>query len=356
MTTTQTGGGSDAAATDPPSTPAETATTSADAKDAAASTGPSATSLDKATPIDTDAPDDDDAKDSSKTPDELKRGYVRLEKRETKHREKVRAWKKQVADKEAEFSKAREELIKESGRISALQRQAEQRFGWAARGEQAWDAQDKVAFAKAIERMGKGASLAQITQWLAGALDQQPKGSAKQEPSAEEQAWRREKADWERQRAEEAQKAEGAKKETASAQKREAARKTFTTEFAKHPFLQNPDDPKQPDPDALREAFEAWEHGMKHRNVGETAREVAKRVLDGLHARELRKLKRFGLEPKVASKAAKTAEGEKKQGERLPEPPPTNKNGKPPSADETRASRIAAARRMSEMQRRGIVP
>jgi hypothetical protein len=100
---------------------------------------------------------------------------------------------------------------------------------------------------------------------------------------------------------------------------------------------------------------------MKHRRPGETAKVVAKRTLDELHARELRRLRKLGVEPKAPAASSKPGTQTKKPetngkpGERLAEPPPTSKNGKAPSLDDTRAARIAAARRMSEQQRRGVV-
>lgn len=351
ITTTQTSGGAQPAATAPKAesvtstTQASSPASSTDAKTAAdatpASTQPSTERPEKQA-------DESGGDDKPKTPEELKKQFVAIDRREKKLKRQRKEWQEQTAQKDAEFAKAKQELIEENRRISALQRGVEQKFGWAARGEQAWDGQDKVAFAKAIERMAKGASLASITQWLAGALDTQPKGPEKKEPSAEEQEWRREKAEHDRKLAEERAKAEGAKKETSSAEKREQAKARLASAFAKHPYLANPDEPGKPDPDALNEALGKVADAMKHRSVGETSNQVAKRVLDELHAREVRRLKRLGLEPKVPAKAPE------KTGERLPEPPPTNHNGKPPTPDETRNARIAAARRMTEMQRRGI--
>jgi hypothetical protein len=297
-----------------------------------------------------DADSSDDKSDTPQTPDELKRKFVSLDKREKKHRKLKRDLEKSKKDHAEAVAKAKQDLIDESRRISALQRHADQKFGWAVRGEQAWDSQDKVAFAKAIERMAKGASLASVTQWLAGATDQ-PKAPEKQQPSAEEQAWRAEKAEWERQRAAEREKSE----ETTDAARAQRAKDNLASSFAKHPFLQNPDDPKRPDPDALDEAFYAFKAAMGHRKPGETAREVAKRTLDGLHAKELRRLKRLGLEPKAPASKTPEKTAAAKTGERLPEPPATNRIAKPPSLDDTRANRIALARRMSEQQRRGVV-
>jgi hypothetical protein len=223
-----------------------------------------------------------------------------------------------------------------------------------ARGQQSWDNDDKLGFAKAVEKMAKGASLASITRWLAG-VEEKPTAA---KPSGEEEAWRRDKAEWERQRAADAAKSDGSKNERASAEKRDQAKGRLAAAFAKHPFLVNPDDPKKADPDAVAEAFEAYEAAFKAKASGETARAVAKRVLDGLHAREVRRAKKLGLTPaSPASPPAKPANGKgtAKDGERLPPPPPSNKSTKPATLDETRAARMAAAKRMTELQRRGVV-
>lgn len=349
ITTTQTSGTPAPAATPPKaSEPAQTAEVQASSTTASTSPAAATSAEEQGKP----GGDDTEGKaDAPKTPEELKKQFVAIDRREKKLKRQRKEWEESKKAHEAAVEKAKLELIEENRRISALQRGVEQKFGWAARGEQAWDGQDKVAFAKAIERMAKGASLASITQWLAGALDHQPKGAEKKEPNAEEEAWRREKAEFERKQAEERAKAEGSKKEQSSAERREQAKARLASAFGKHPYLANPDEPGKPDPDALNEALGKVAEAMKSRRVGETPNQVAKRVLDELHAREVRRLKRLGLEPKTPAASAKPAE---KQGERLPEPPPTNRNGKPPSPDETRAHRIAAARRMTELQRRGV--
>jgi len=307
-----------------------------------------------------EAEKDDDSK--PKTADEVTKSFIRLGKREQKFKTKQKEWNQAVAKKEAEhaakeeeFGKARKELINENNRLTALQRQISEKHAWVAHGQQAWDNDDKVGFAKAIEKMAKGASLAQITRWLADAGDK-PKAPAAPQPSSEEQAWRREKAEWERQRAEEAAKGDTSKKQKDEAKQRDEAKVRLAEAFVKHPFLANPDDPKKPDPDALEEAFEKIRGAMKHRKPGETAKQVATRVLDELHAREVRRLKRMGLEPKTETKKKdeKKDESQQKPGQRLPEPPASNRESKTPSLDATRAHRIAAAKRMTEQQRRGV--
>lgn len=300
----------------------------------------------------------DDGDNKPKTPEELTKAFTSLDKREKKFKTKRREWEADVKKKDEEFAKARQEIISEHGKVTALQRSVEQKHAWVVKGQQAWDNSDPVEFARAIEKMAKGASLAAITRWLAGAAEKP--AAAQAQPDPEREAFAREKAEWERQRAAEAAKGDDSKKQREQAKQREEAKGRLAQAFANHPFLVNPDDPKKPDPDALNDAFEAVAKAMKHRKPGETAKVVAKRTLDELHARELRRLKKLGIDPKPAAASSKTGEPPKKQetngktGERLAEPPPTSKNGKAPSLDDTRAARIAAAKRMSEMQRRGV--
>jgi hypothetical protein len=323
--------------------------------------------------IEEDKSSDDDKADKSsdddskpKSADEVTKSFIRLGKREQKLKTRQKEWNEAVAKKEAEhaardadFAKARQELITENSRLTALQRQIREKHEWVAKGQQAWDNDDPVGFAKAVEKMGKGASLAQITRWLAGAGDRPKEQQRSAEPSQEEQTWRAEKAEWERQRAADAAKGDSTKKQREEAKQRDEAKGRLASAFVSHPFLKNPDDPKKPDPDALDEAFEKIRGAMKHRRPGETAKEVAKRTLDELHAREVRKLKRLGLEPKTETKQSKGKDEKKgdssKPGERLPEPPATNRDAKPMSLDATRAARIAHARRLTEQQRRGVV-
>lgn len=301
----------------------------------------------------------DEGDNKPKTPEELTKAFTSLDKREKKFKTKRREWEADVKKKDEEFAKAKQELISEHSRITALQRSVEQKHAWVVKGQQAWDNSDPVEFAKAIEKMAKGASLAAVTRWLAGAAEKP--AAAQTGPDPEREAFLREKAEWERQKAAEAAKGDDSKKQREQAKQREEAKGRLAQAFAKHPFLVNPDDPKNPDPDALADAFEAVTKAMKHRRPGETAKIVAKRTLDELHARELRRLKKLGIDPKPAAPAATKPNGQTKKletngktAERLAEPPPTSKNGKAPSLDDTRAARIAAAKRMSEMQRRGV--
>lgn len=357
VTTSQKTGNAPAAASDTPTTDKASDSTPADS----ASTTPT---VDAITGSEDKKPEEtksgaDDGDNKPKTPEELTKAFTSLDKREKKFKTKRREWEASVKEKDAEFAKAKQELISEHARITALQRSVEQKHAWVVKGQQAWDNSDPVEFAKAIEKMAKGASLAAVTRWLAGAAEKP--AAAQSQPDPEREAWQREKAEWERQRAAEAARGDDSKKQREQAKQREEAKGRLGQAFEKHPFLVNPDDPKSADPDALDEAFEAVTKAMKHRKPGETAKVVAKRTLDELQARELRRLKKLGLEPKApaasgkAPAASKKTEANGSTAERLAEPPPTSKNGKAPSLDDTRAARIAAAKRMSEQQRRGVV-
>jgi hypothetical protein len=359
VTTSQKTGNAPAASSTPAAT-SEASSTDSTSTEATTSSTPTVDSVigDKVD-AKTEDKSSDDGDNKPKTPEELTKAFTSLDKREKKFKTKRREWEASVKEKDAEFAKAKQELISEHSRITALQRSVQEKHAWVVKGQQAWDNSDPVEFAKAIEKMAKGASLAAITRWLAGAAEKP--AAAQSQPDPEREAFAREKAEWERQRAAEAAKGDDSKKQREQAKQREEAKGRLAQAFAKHAFLVNPDDPKNADPDALNDAFEAVAKAMKHRRPGETAKVVAKRTLDELHARELRRLRKLGVEPKAPSASskpgtqAKKTETNGKPGERLAEPPPTSKNGKAPSLDDTRAARIAAARRMSEQQRRGVV-
>jgi len=257
-------------------------------------------------------------------------------------------------------NKAKSELQADSTRASNLLRHADQKYGWIARTEAAWEAQDYVGFAKGIERLAKGASLATITQRIASA------GMGKAEPASPEErilaegraALKAEREAFEKQKADEKAAAEKAKGQQSVSEKRTVALGKFGATHKLHPFLANPDDPSSPDPDALKEAFESYEATWKNGRFEKTP----KQVLDELHAREVRKLKRLGITPAAAAQAAPVAKagttnggGKTPPAKRLAEPPPT-RGGRQPSLDETRESRVALARRMTEQQTRGLRP
>lgn len=296
-----------------------------------------------------------------KLKDATAKAFTALSKREAKHREKVQADLAKLEKKSAAITKAQGEIATESQRVSALLRHAEQEHGWIPRVAKAWEARDLVTVAKGIERLCKGASLAQITQAMANMHlgKAEPKSAAETAAEEERAALQREREAFARQKAEEKAAAEKAKNQLTEAQKRSAAVTKFGESWKSHPLLQNPDDPDAPDPDELERAFAAFEAAWKEdRSV------KPKKVLDELWAKEQRRLRRLGLTPAAAPSAAPAPKAGASNGKaapagkapapkpRLPEPPRTT--GKSPTRDETREARIAAARRATEQQMRGL--
>lgn len=279
------------------------------------------------------------------------KAFKALSVRERKHAERVRRDQDMIA-------KAKTELQADSARASNLLRHTEQKFGWVAKAEQAWEDGRYVDFAKAVERMAKGSSLATITQRIASA------GMGKTEPATPEEralaesraTLKAERDAFEKQKADEKAAAEKAKGQQSISEKRATALGKFAATHKAHPFLKNPDDPEGPDPDALAEAFQAYEQSWKNGRFEKTP----KQVLDELHAREVRKLKRLGITPAAAAQAAPVAKAGTSTGKPPPKPrlaePPKTAGGKRPSLDDTRESRIALARRMTEQQTRGMRP
>jgi hypothetical protein len=280
------------------------------------------------------------------------RAFKALSVREKKHAARVKRDLDLV-------NKAKTELQADSSRASNLLRHTEQKYGWIAKTEAAWEGQDYVGFAKGIERLAKGASLATITQRIASA------GMGKSEPASPEDralaegraALKAERDAFERQKAEEKAASEKSKGQQSVSEKRTVALGKFGTTHKQHPFLANPDDPNAPDADALKEAFEAYEATWKNGRFEKTP----KQVLDDLHAREVRKLKRLGITPAAAAQAAPVAKAGTTNAskpaatKRLAEPPAT-RGGRVATLDETRESRVALARRLTEQQTRGLRP
>jgi len=295
-----------------------------------------------------------------KLKDATAKAFTALSKREAKHRERVEADLAKIEKKNAVIAKAQSEIATESQRVSALLRHAEQEHGWIPRVAKAWEARDLVTVAKGIERLCKGASLAQITQAMANMQlgKSEPKSPAETELEEGRAALQREREAFARQKAEEQAAANKAKNQSTEAQKRAAAVTKFGESWKSHPLLKNPDDPEAPDPDELERAFAAFEAAWKEdRSV------KPKKVLDELWAKEQRRIKRLGLTPAAAPSAAPAPKAGASNGKapagkapaakpRLPEPPKTT--GKAPSRDETREARIAAARRATEQQMRGL--
>jgi hypothetical protein len=279
-----------------------------------------------------------------KAPEPVKQGFIKLNKARDKHQRRIKADDDKLEAKRIEIRKAEQNIANENARVTSLLRHGDQKYGWVARTEQAWDNDDKVAFAKGIEKMAKGASLAHITQWLAGARDKPAEDKSVTEERAK---LTREKEEWERAKAHAAAEREKEQKALSTIEQRQALVTKFGAKFKEHPFLANPDKPGEPDEDALEEAFEAYTKTWKNGRFEKTASQV----LDELHAKELRRIKRMGLVPAAKETPAPAAGKKPASVARLPEPPPSQK---PPAGRAPLEDRIAMAKRLGEQQRRGI--
>lgn len=305
-----------------------------------------------------------------KLPDASTKAFVAIGKRETKLAERARKHDQKVQADQAAIGRAKAELAADSNKFSAARRHHEQRYGYAIAGENAWEGGDMVGVAKAVERMCKGASLAQITQRIAGIATGKDGAGGGNSPEQQALAEGRRKlaedqAAHEQRKRDEAAAREKAERERSHAAQRETALGKFAETHGKHPFLANPDDPGKADPEALDEAFSLYERQWSEWKGGKRAlKPTPKAVLDELHGREVRRLKRLGIDPRGAAPApaGKAGSGSAPAGKRppatppkrLPEPPRTN--APPPSRDDTRSSRIALARKLTEQQTRGLRP
>lgn len=271
------------------------------------------------------------------------RRLQQIETRETKANEREKAF-------EASRARAQQEIADESRRLSDIQRHASQKFGWAAALERAWDEEDMVGVAKALEKACKGASLATITQRLAS-------GKTAKTPDEQKLADDRKKFADEQAAVERKKTAEGDKQ--VQAQKREAAVARVGDALKAHPYLQTVDDKGQKvtDTEALAEVFTAYEASWNGEKFTKSARQCADELQDKLLARA----KARGLAAPVAppsSKNGKPVVPAKKPvaKPRLAEPPRSTNaaRGTPQDLDASRAMRIANAKRVTEMQRRGV--
>lgn len=291
----------------------------------------------------------------TKLPEPTLKAFRSISRREAKLKADTEKHSKKTADDKVAIDKAKGEIASESARVSNLLRQIDQKHSWVIKTEKAWDAEDWVGVAKGIEKLCKGASLATITQKLAaaGSGTGTTRSTADRELSDREaELKRREDAHAAERAREQAERDKAASAKTTTERRTESKTK-FGQALAKHPFLANPDEPGKVDPDALEEAFKAYEASWDGKKFTKTAKGAA----DELHARELRRIKRLGLVPAAAAPApapkAKETPVPPTKTRRLPEPPPT-KTGKPPSPADTLDSRIALARRITEQATRGL--
>lgn len=286
-------------------------------------------------------------------------GPVRRAFRAFQRRERAAAERDRKADqRDHEFNEARaraqQQIAEDSRRVSAQERGLIQKYGWAHQLEQAWDSGDTVALAKALEKGCKGASLATITQQLA---------SGKQGKTPEEL-----RAAEDRRKADEAKAAEDRQKQSAEEkkqleQKREAAVVRVGEALKEHPYLitTNEKGEKVQDAEALKEVFELYEASWNGEKFTKTARKCADELQEKLVARA----KARGLAPAPAPAAAPAGKNGKPAPSGKPRPPQrsgvrepprtaTHPRGTPQDLDASRANRLAQARRLTEMQRRGV--
>lgn len=290
------------------------------------------------------------------------KAFAALAAQRQKHAQRVKADNEKAQNTLGEIERAKHTIHQESVKVSGQRRELDQRYGWIAQTERAWEAGDMVGFAKGIERIAKGASLATITQRIANAHMGKSEPMTTEQRSLEEgrDKLRRDQEDWNKRQQEEKAAREKEQGQRSLSEQRTTALGKFAEQYAKHPFLANPDDPSEPDQEALAEAFTSYEKAWNEWKAGKRTKPTPKQVLDELHGREVRKLKRLGITPAAGGtvaappKAGTTTSGKvtPPKGQRLPEPPKTN--GKAPTREDTRAARIALARKITEQQTRGM--
>lgn len=273
----------------------------------------------------------------------------------------VEAKESKLSERERNFeesrTRAQQQIAADSRRVSEAERVLTQKYGGAYSIQQAFDDGDALALGKALERACKGASLASITQLLA---------SGKQGKSPEERAL----AERERKLAEEtaakAKKEQTAEEQKIQAQRREAALGRVGEALKTHPYLQTTDKAGQKviDTEALNEVFTAYEASWNGEKFTKTARQCADELQEKLVARATARGLAPASAPAPAAAPGKTAPatagkpGKKPVPSRpgLKEPPRTLQlpRGTPQELEATRAARVAQARRITEMQRRGV--
>lgn len=280
----------------------------------------------------------------------VKRAFRAYQHRVRKADERERKANERDQSFEAARARAQQEIAEDSRRVSSQERGLIQKYGWAHSLAEAWEKQDALGVAKALEKGCKGASLATITQVLAS-------GKTGLTPEEQRLLEDRKKLDAERE-AENRKKAEAEEKK-ASAIKREAALTRVGESLKDHPYLQTTNDKgdKVIDQEALSEVFDLAEASWNGEKFTKTPRKVA----DELQEKLLTRAKARGLT--VAAPAASTKGKPAPTATRRPaarpglrEPPrtPSTTRGTPQDLEQTRANRLAQARRLTEMQRRGV--
>lgn len=278
--------------------------------------------------------------DPKTVPLPTKHAFVAIAKREAKA-------KARDAAHERDVKRAHTELATESNRLSALQRHIASEYGFAKQGRDAWDAEEFATVGKALEKWLK-TDLATITQKLASG--KAGKNPEEKSLAAERAALAKEKAEFEA-----AKKAEEGSKTTA--QKREAAVSRVGKVIATHPYLVGTDG--KTDPEALEEVFAAYEKTWDGAKFTKTAKQCADELQAKLEARAAKRgMVKAAPRPGTTTPAVKGKPAAKPAARpRLPEPARTTPGkdlGTPANLEASRALRIANAKRISEMQRRGL--
>lgn len=259
-------------------------------------------------------------------------------------------------ERDRTFEDARQKAVAsiahDSRQLSARQRELGETFGWAVQLAKAWEDEDMLAVGKALEKGCKGATLATITQRLA---------TGKQGKTPEEKAIAEERRKLEEDKRAEQNKAQQAEEAKRTAAARDAAMGRVGEALKAHPYLQttNEKGEKILDAEALGEVFSAYEASWNGEKFTKTARQCA----DELQEKLTQRAKARGLvtappksPPAPAGKPGTKKPAGKPAVRTIKDPPRTTTPPKGSAADleATRANRLAQARRLTEMQRRGV--
>lgn len=256
-----------------------------------------------------------------KIPEKVEAAFRALSKRQDKV-------SKAAKSLEAERQKAIAEITAETQKLTALQRHGTEKFKPAVDAQVAWENQDYVSVAKALEKQFK-TDIATLTQKLA---------SGKQGMTPEEKSENAKIAALEKKLADlEAKKADEGQKQTRAQQRQQAVAKVGEV-LKGHKYVT--------DDDSLNEVFSAYEACWN----GEKFTKTPKQVADELQAKVLARAKKLGLAPAAVAAPVKKPVT-KTPPKRLPEPPA---GGVKAHADSFEA-RLALAQRKTEQQRRGLM-
>ncbi len=279
----------------------------------------------------------------------VRRAFRAFQRREQKAAERDRKADERDRNFDEAKTRAQQSIAEDSRRVSHQERGLIAKYGWAHEFTEAWEAEDMLRVSKALEKGAKGASLATITQKLAS-------GKTGKTPEEKELADRLRKL--EETTAAERTKEQQAAEKKRQAESREAAVERVGAALKSHPYLETTNDKgeKVTDPEALTEVFAAYEASWNGEKFTKTARQCA----DALQEKLVARAKARGLAPApAAAKPGKTppAPVARRPAPRATREPPRSTataRGTPADLEQTRANRLAQARRLTEMQRRGV--